>query len=99
VNHSYLASIVKESDITRILTYKDDYNSFSMHERERPMMHDNNAFKNRSKSAKKYANVYSNKNILNVKTTTSDKKLDLKAIFNTTVTMPFHHKNFSEIPD
>jgi len=27
------------------------------------------------------------------------KKVDLKTLFNTTVTQPFHHKNFSEIPD
>ncbi len=62
-----------------------------MHERERPMLHDNNAFKSRPLSAMKNTNFSSSKN--------NQKKVDLKSLLKTTVTKPFLHKNFSEIPD
>lgn len=71
-----------------------------MHERERPMLHDNNAFKSRPQSGKILSNISSSKNKINeMKKSFNHKKVDLKTLFNTTVTQPFHHKNFSEIPD
>jgi len=94
-----LASIVKESEVSRILTYKDDENSLNMHERERPMLHDSYAFKNRLLSVTKTPNAIlkttDNKNAI----AGNSKKVGFKALFKTTVTKPFHHKNFSEIPD
>lgn len=104
MNHGYLASIVREADVNKILAYKDHYNSFNMHERERPMLHDSNAFKNRPLSASKSSN-FNNKRTSDVNLNNNfdqknnSKKVDLKILLKTTVTKPFHHKNFSEIPD
>jgi hypothetical protein len=98
-----LASIVKESDVTRILKYKDKHNSFKMHERERPMLHDNNAFKNRPHSLSKSSNIIIksslNVNLNNIGNASKCEKVDLKSLLKTTLTKPFYHKNFSEIPD
>lgn len=102
MNHAYLASIVLESDISRILKFKDVENKFDMHERERIMLHDNSAFKNRSFSAKRNSSKYDKNqppkavNNLNYK---SSKNFNANQVFTNIVKSPHLHKCFSQVPD
>ena len=134
VNRAYLSSVVLQSNLNKVLSYKqnpqiqkiskennslnintnnskekennftNNLNGIKIEIKERPMLHDNNAFKKRPNTSKSFRHsslkandFYRNNN--NNNNFCKNKKEIKEKIFSTTKQDPFLHKNFTEIPN